>query len=82
MKRLARLIASSEAMLRFPSVVVEHYHLIGSDHRPILLAVGGKGARRKKRFCFKDKWINMEGFQGVVEEGWRCCDRNSKQVDL
>lgn len=82
MKRLDRVIASIEVMMRFLNAIVEHYPLIGSDHWPILLFMGGKGYHCRKHFRFKDKWIKMEGFQYVIVDSWRECGLEDKQLEF
>lgn len=82
MKRLDRAIVNISVMVSFPNALVEHYNLISSDHRPILLCVGRKDKRQRKGFHFEDKWIDMEGFHGVVAEGWRRCGNMDHQIEL
>lgn len=61
-KWLDRVVASITALSNHPNAIVEHYQLFGSDHRPILLSLGGKRRRNHRGFRFKDKWVEMCGF--------------------
>lgn len=56
--------------------------MIGSDHRPLFLSMGGTGRRKWKCFCFEDKWVAMEGFSAVLNSGWNGCLLEDKQEQV
>lgn len=82
MKRLDRAIVSIKLLTQFPNATVEHYQVVGSDHRPILLSTGGCIPCRKRGFKFEDKWTAMDGFLSTIHEGWQSPVMDDRQFQL
>jgi hypothetical protein len=67
--RIDRLLCTAEWELLFPSCFLHSMPSLMSDHTPLLLQ-GELDHYCNPSFRFENFWINMHGFQEVVQEAW------------
>jgi hypothetical protein len=71
--RIDRALVSIDWELLFQDSLLQALSSAVSDHTPLHLSMNASH-RPKKRFRFETFWLNLEGFDEAVAEGWRCQD--------
>ena len=67
---LDRFLMSDEWENKFPLVHAWSSTRVGSDHSPIVLNTGEKGAPRPRYFFFDSKWLLTSDFEPMVRDKW------------
>ncbi|XP_010506884.1 PREDICTED: uncharacterized protein LOC104783422 [Camelina sativa] len=68
--RLDRALGNEDWHDLFPDTVLEYLPMIASDHKPVVVNIGAKRPRGKRRFMFDPRWIGKEGLMEAIEAGW------------
>ena len=65
-------MANVEWRLKFLEALAFHFHVLKSNHYPILVYIRGKTIKRKKEcpFHFLAPWLLHKGFKAVVIKAW------------
>jgi hypothetical protein len=71
MTRIDRALVSIDWDLAFPDSLLQAISSSVSDHAPLHLSMTA-ALRPKKRFKFEAFWLQLEGFDDAVKEGWKC----------
>lgn len=64
-ERLDRAILNPSALATYPRLMVTHLDKIHSDHRPIVMALGGH-QRNQSLFAFQKGWVTHPSFHDFV----------------
>lgn len=65
--RLDRAMANRHWIKIYPSSVVNHLPIIGSDHDSIILNTKSKKFHKLNRFRFEAKWLLKDKFMSIVK---------------
>jgi hypothetical protein len=71
MSKIDRALVSVDWDLAFPDALIQAISSSVSDHAPLHLSMTA-ALRPKKRFKFETFWLQLEGFDDAVREGWKC----------
>jgi exonuclease III len=74
LSKIDRALVSVDWDLKYPNSLLQAISSAVSDHAPLHLSMN-VGHHSKRRFRFELFWLNLEGFQEAVQEGWHCDDR-------
>jgi exonuclease III len=71
MSKIDRALVSVDWDLAYPDSLLQAISSSVSDHAPLHLSMNA-AHRPVKRFQFESFWLNLEGFDDAVREGWQC----------
>jgi hypothetical protein len=71
MSKIDRALVCVDWDLAFPDSLLQAISSSVSDHAPLHLSMTAT-LRPKKRFKFETFWLQLEGFDEAVREGWKC----------
>ena len=74
--RLDRALATTDWILKFPSICLQHLQGLSSYHKPLWLAsddVHIRFYRSQKSFWFEIMWHKNDRCGGVVHSAWDMC---------
>jgi hypothetical protein len=71
MTKIDCALASIDWDLAFPDALLQAISTSVSDHAPLHLSLNASH-RPKKRFRFESFWLQLDGFEDAVREGWQC----------
>lgn len=79
---LDRVMANHARLQIYPSAVINHMPIIGSDHAPIILNTKSNHFNKLNKFRFEAKWILQENFMDIVTNAWKTKFNGSSAYQL
>lgn len=76
--KLGHGLVNSDFMLVFPSAVLTHFPVVGSDHKPLLLNLEGTKLSFPRSFKFLSFWTEYKQFYTHLNNAWHYSDINTR----
>jgi hypothetical protein len=79
------MVATPELLHRFSSIRVQHIAVASFDHHALLTTLTGPNnirPKRKRRFQFKEFWVQQEGCEDIIQEAWQADFGGSTMFNL
>jgi exonuclease III len=81
MALLDRVFVSTYWERMFPACSVMAKARLGSDHTPLIVDTGAFRAPRNKQFRFEKWWLQVEGFDQIVDKIWSAPCNHAKSIN-
>ena len=85
-ERLDRVVATNNWFCMFPDTKVYHLDAMASDHKALLIWLGGMECNQQKSFRFEQMWMAEQRCGATIEAVWKkdieamVCNRVIKKI--
>ena len=80
--RLDRALAIAEWRLMFEQAIVIHEHMLGSDHRPLVIQLEKRPKNRRQSFKYEFKWSREVDCNPVIKQEWEAYSRINARMQI
>lgn len=79
---LDRAVANAAWIDKFPSLVVLHKLMIGSDHCPVVITLEPTDHRGRKQFSFEKLWLDKQECGEIVRSTWSTEQKDGRRPGI
>ncbi|GER38816.1 RNA-directed DNA polymerase (reversetranscriptase)-related family protein [Striga asiatica] len=69
-EKLDRFLLSPNWLLQYPKSFVTHVQMVSSDHHLLVLQTEVLEEKKRKIFCFDNRWVGQAGVEDCIREAW------------